>query len=241
MPLPTHSRSSCSGPPARSPRRSPVGSSADVPVASCSPAVGPTRSPVSLTSCAPAFDADAVATHRAVLDGVFDGGDIDVTVMAFAVLGDQQAFTADPALAAAAVHTNMTGSVSSGLVVADRLRQQGHGVLVVLSSVAGERVRAANLVYGATKAGLDAFAQGLGDSLVGTGARVLVVRPGFVRTKMTTGMPEAPFTTGPEAVADAVVDGLRRGAHTVWSPPALRYVFMGLRHLPRPLWRRMPG
>ena len=188
-----------------------------------------------------AFDADAVATHRAVLDGVFDGGDIDVTVMAFAVLGDQQAFTADPALAAAAVHTNMTGSVSSGLVVADRLRRQGHGVLVVLSSVAGERVRAANLVYGATKAGLDAFAQGLGDSLVGTGARVLVVRPGFVRTKMTTGMPEAPFTTGPDAVADAVVDGLRRGAHTVWSPPALRYVFMGLRHLPRPLWRRMPG
>jgi decaprenylphospho-beta-D-erythro-pentofuranosid-2-ulose 2-reductase len=127
------------------------------------------------------------------------------------------------------------------MVVADRLRRQGHGVLVVLSSVAGERVRAANFVYGATKAGLDAFAQGLGDSLAGSGARVLVVRPGFVRTKMTTGLAEAPFTTGPDAVADATIAGLRRGAHTVWSPPALRWVFMVLRHVPRPLWRRMPG
>lgn len=187
------------------------------------------------------FDADATASHRGVIDAVFDAGDVDVVVMAFAVLGDQRAFTADPELAAAAVHTNLTGSVSAGLVVADRLRRQGHGVLVVLSSVAGERARAANFVYGATKAGLDAFAQGLGDSLAGSGARVLVVRPGFVRTKMTTGLPDAPFTTGPEAVADATIAGLRKGAHTVWSPPALRWVFTGLRHLPRPLWRKMPG
>jgi decaprenylphospho-beta-D-erythro-pentofuranosid-2-ulose 2-reductase len=187
------------------------------------------------------FDADDTASHRAVLGSVFDKGDIDVTLLAFGVLGDQAAFDHDPQAAVAAVHTNMTGSVSCGLVVADRLRRQGHGALVVLSSVAGERVRSANFVYGATKAGLDGFAQGLGDSLVGTGARVLVVRPGFVRTKMTAGMREAPFTTDADAVADAVLVGLAKGRHTVWSPPALRYVFAVLRHLPRPLWRRMPG
>jgi decaprenylphospho-beta-D-erythro-pentofuranosid-2-ulose 2-reductase len=186
------------------------------------------------------FDADAVETHAAFIDTAF-ANDVDVVVMAFAVLGDQATFDADPSAAAAAVHTNMTGSVSVGLHVAQQLRRQGHGTLVVLSSVAGERVRKANFVYGATKAGLDAFAQGLNDSLVGSGARVLVVRPGFVHSKMTTGMKPPPFSTGPEAVAEATLRGLRTHAHTVWSPPQLRYVFGVMRHLPRPVWRRMPG
>ena len=131
------------------------------------------------------------------------------------------------------------GAVSSGLAVADHLRRQGHGTLVVLSSVAGERVRPENFVYGSTKAGLDAFAQGLGDSLVGTGASVLVVRPGFVRTAMTTHLDDGPMATTPEAVAADIVSGLRSGAHTVWSPAKLRYVFAVLRHLPRPVWRRV--
>ena len=187
-----------------------------------------------------AFDADDLTSHRQLIDAAFDAGDIDAVVMAFAVLGDRATYERDPAVAAAIVHTNLTASVSIGLIVADRLRRQGHGTLVVLSSVAGERVRAVNYVYGATKAGLDGFAQGLNDSLAGSGAHVLVVRPGFVRTKMTTGMREQPLTTGPDAVAEVVVRGLRSGAHTVWSPTQLRWIFMALRHLPRPLWRRMP-
>ena len=73
-------------------------------------------------------------------------------------------------------------------------------MLVVLSSVAGDRARRSNFVYGSTKAGLDAFAQGLGDALHGSGARVLIVRPGFVRTRMTTGLDEAPMTIDPEDV-----------------------------------------
>ena len=75
----------------------------------------------------------------------------------------------------------------------------------MLSSVAGERVRKANFVYGSTKAGLDGFAQGLGDALEGSGAKVLVVRPGFVDTKMTAGLPPAPMATTADDVADAVV------------------------------------
>jgi decaprenylphospho-beta-D-erythro-pentofuranosid-2-ulose 2-reductase len=135
---------------------------------------------------------------------------------------------------------NFGGAMSAGLAVADRLRAQGHGSLVVLSSVAGERVRKANFVYGATKAGLDGFAQGLGDSLAGTGANVLVVRPGFVHSKMTDGMKAAPFATTPEAVADAVVSGLRKGRRTVWVPGILRPVFAVFRHLPGAVWRRLP-
>jgi decaprenylphospho-beta-D-erythro-pentofuranosid-2-ulose 2-reductase len=186
------------------------------------------------------FDADDLSTHGAVMSAAF-ASDVDVVIVAFGVLGDQAIFDRDPAAAAAVAHTNFTAAVSASLVAVDRMKTQGHGTLVVLSSVAGERVRAANFVYGSTKAGLDGFAQGLGDSLKGTGVRVMTVRPGFVRTKMTAGMKEAPFTTTVEVVAADVVRGLASGAHTVWSPGVLRYVFTGLRHLPRQLWRLMPS
>lgn len=187
-----------------------------------------------------AFDALAPASHAAVIDeAVGLLGDIDLVLSAFGVLGDQAAFDVDPAAAAEAVSVNLAGAVSSGLAAANRLREQGHGTLVVLSSVAGERVRAANLVYGATKAGLDGFAQGLGDALQGTGARVMVVRPGFVPTRMTEGLDPAPFSTTPEAVADEIAKGLAKGTEVVWAPPILRYVFSAMRHLPRPLWRRV--
>jgi decaprenylphospho-beta-D-erythro-pentofuranosid-2-ulose 2-reductase len=110
----------------------------------------------------------------------------------------------------------------------------------VLSSVAGERVRKANFVYGASKAGLDGFAQGLGDALAGSGASVLVVRPGFVHTRMTRGMKAAPLATTPSAVAEATAQALRKGRRTIWVPATLRPVLSVLRHLPGPVWRRLP-
>lgn len=187
-----------------------------------------------------AFDALDPASHEGIVDAVFDAHpDLDVVMLAFGVLGDQATFDAEPAAAAQAVTANYTGAVSAGLAVAKRLRAQGHGTLVVMSSVAGERVRAENFVYGSSKAGLDGFAQGLGDSLEGSGANVLVVRPGFVHTKMTEGRPKAPFSTTPDVVADAIVEGLHKGRRTVWAPPQLRYVFSVLRHLPGPVWRRV--
>lgn len=187
-----------------------------------------------------AFDALDPVGHVAVIDTVFEKhGDIDVVLLAFGVLGEQSAFEADPVSAAEAVSANYVGAVSSGLAVARHLRDQGHGTLVVLSSVAGERARKSNFVYGSSKAGLDAFAQGLGDSLVGTGARVMVVRPGFVHTKMTEGMEEAPFSTTPDVVADAIVEGLAKRREIVWAPGQLRWVFSAMRHLPRPLWRKV--
>jgi decaprenylphospho-beta-D-erythro-pentofuranosid-2-ulose 2-reductase len=109
-----------------------------------------------------------------------------------------------------------------------------------MSSVAGERARKSNYVYGASKAGIDAFAQGLGDRLAGTGVNVMVVRPGFVHTKMTAGMDQAPLSTTPDAVAAEIVKGLARGSHTVWAPPPLRLVMSVLRHVPRPIFRRLP-
>jgi decaprenylphospho-beta-D-erythro-pentofuranosid-2-ulose 2-reductase len=187
------------------------------------------------------FDAAATHTHAAMIDKIVaEVGDLDVVIMSFGVLGDQAQFDTDPGAAADAVQVNYTGSVSVGLAVAAQLRSQGHGRLVVLSSVAGERVRKDNFVYGSSKAGLDGFAQGLGDSLEGTGVKVLVVRPGFVHSAMTSGRQPAPFATTPEAVADATVEGLRKGRRTVWVPGVLRYVFSLLRHVPGPIFRRLP-
>lgn len=188
------------------------------------------------------WDAEDVGSHAGTVAAAFDalgGRDLDAVVLAAAVLGEQEELDRDPAAGAALVATNFGGAVSTLLEVAARLRAQGHGTIVVLSSVAGERVRKANYVYGASKAGLDAFGQGLGDALADAGVHVLVVRPGFVRTKMTEGMEPAPFPTTPDAVAAAVAEGLAKGKDTVWVPGILRFVFAAFRHLPRPLWRRV--
>ena len=189
-----------------------------------------------------AFDARDTASHAKVVEGVFsEHGDFDLVLLAFGVLGDQHEFDHDPEAAADAATVNYVGAVSSGLAVAEQFRRQGHGTLVVLSSVAAERARKSNFVYGSSKAGLDAFAQGLGDALIGTGARVMIVRPGFVHTRMTAHLPPQPFSTTPEAVAAVIVRGLERGDEIVWAPAVLRYVFAVMRHLPRGLWRIVSG
>ncbi|MEU1848049.1 decaprenylphospho-beta-D-erythro-pentofuranosid-2-ulose 2-reductase [Streptomyces sp. NPDC019990] len=187
-----------------------------------------------------AFDALDTASHEAVLGKVFAEGDVDMVLLAFGLLGDQARDERDPEAAVRVAQTNYTGAVSASLVCARALQSQGHGSLVVMSSVAGERARRANFIYGSSKAGLDAFAQGLGDALHGTGVHVMVVRPGFVRTRMTAGLPESPLATTPEAVATAVELGLRRRSETVWVPGALRAVMSALRHLPRSVFRRLP-
>jgi decaprenylphospho-beta-D-erythro-pentofuranosid-2-ulose 2-reductase len=184
------------------------------------------------------FDVLDRASHRAFVDDVFTRyGDIDLVVVAVGVLGDQERDEVDSDSAVAVIETNFVGVVSVLIPVAERMRRQGHGSIVVLSSVAAERPRRANFVYGASKAGLDAFAQGLGDALVGSGVHLLVVRPGFVHSKMTTGLKAAPFAVAPAAVADAIWDGLRSGAHTIWVPPVLRGVMAVMRHLPRSIFR----
>ena len=181
------------------------------------------------------FDARDTASHDGFVADVFERvGDVDLALLAFGVLGDQEEAEHDGRAAVDIAAVNYVGSI------AQRMRTQGHGTIVALSSVAGERARRSNFVYGSSKAGMDAFFQGLGDSLVGTGVRVMIVRPGFVHTKMTDGMDAAPMSTTPEAVADAIVRGLARGHETVWVPMQLRFVMSVLRHVPRPVFRKLP-
>ncbi|MDD9371943.1 MAG: SDR family NAD(P)-dependent oxidoreductase [Acidimicrobiales bacterium] len=179
-----------------------------------------------------AADRDAETTDTALPD-------VDCVLLAAGVLGDQDHLEDDPAAAAELAVANYAGPVSTLLHVTRRLEEQGHGTIIVLSSVAGERVRQSNFVYGSSKAALDGFCQGLGDSLDGTGVNVMVVRPGFVHSSMTVGKEAPPLSTTPEAVAEAVADGLASGKHTVWVPGTFRYVMSAFRHLPRPLWRKL--
>jgi short-subunit dehydrogenase len=187
------------------------------------------------------FDADEVSGHRPVLDEIFTRhGPVSVVVVAFGVLGDQRRAETDTAHALSIVHTDYVAHVGVLTELANLLRAQGNGQLVVFSSVAGVRVRRANYVYGSAKAGLDGFASGLADALHGSGVQLLLVRPGFVVGRMTAGMRPAPFSSTPEQVATATVAALRRGRGEVWVPPVLRPVFAVMRSLPRAAWRRLP-
>jgi decaprenylphospho-beta-D-erythro-pentofuranosid-2-ulose 2-reductase len=169
------------------------------------------------------------------------GEPVDVVIVAVGELGHQETDETDPDRIARMVTVNLTWPVAAMAAVANRLTTQGHGRIVVLSSVAGYRVRRSNFVYGSTKAGLDGFAQGLSEALRETGVAVHIVRPGFVHTKMTAGRPAAPFAVGPDRVATDIVRGLERGQETIWSPGLLRWVFSTFRLLPQAVWRRLPG
>jgi decaprenylphospho-beta-D-erythro-pentofuranosid-2-ulose 2-reductase len=186
------------------------------------------------------FDAQDTDGHERLVTEAFADGDVDLVLVAFGTLGPGGPGQRDRLAALDVLATNLLGAVSVILPVARALERQGHGTLAVLSSVAGQRGRAANYVYGASKAGLDTFCQGLGDTLAGSGVQVMVVRPGFVRTKMTAGRPRPPLAATADQVAAAIVGGLRANAHTVWVPAGMRAVSAVLRHLPRPLFRRLP-
>ncbi len=185
------------------------------------------------------LDADQLSTHEPTLAGVFESGPVDTVILAVGTLGGQQALDTPREQAMALLHTNFSGCASLVDAALRRLRAQRSGTLVVISSVAGVRPRAGLAYYGAAKAGVDALAQALGDAALADGVRTLVIRPGFVRTRMTAGLKPAPLATTPERVAAVTVKALNGDAHTAWAPPALRWLALVLSWLPRSVWRKV--
>lgn len=169
------------------------------------------------------------------------GGSVDLVLIAVGLLGEQSTTEDDPSATIELFDVNLTWPAAALAALRTRLIAQGSGHVAVFSSVAGVRVRRANFSYGSTKAGLDALTLGFGDSLRSEGIKVQSIRPGFVRTKMTDGLSEAPFTTGVDEAADTITKGLASSADVIWSPAKLQAVFLILRHLPSFVWRRMPG
>jgi len=185
------------------------------------------------------FDALSPGSHHAVIEAAFAGGAVDLVIAATGVLIAQDEVDRDPALASQMIETNFTSHVTTLLAAATRMRTQGSGTIVVLSSIAAVRPRKANFVYGAAKAGLDAFARGLTDALAGTGVRVLLVRPGFVTGKMTAGINPAPLSSSPAQVGAAVAAALDTRATSLWVPRSLAGVAAVMRLVPASLWRRV--
>ncbi len=179
--------------------------------------------------------------ERLVSSAASSLGTVDLVIVAAGQLGTAELDQLPPATVLEMMGANAGGPAAAAVAFASLMAGQGCGRLVVLSSVAGLRVRRANFVYGAGKAAIDGLALGLSDAVRDAGVSVMVVRPGFVRTKMTVGRPEAPFSVDATDVAIAVVEGLERGAAVVYVPPVLRYAFLVLRHLPRAVFRRLPG
>lgn len=185
------------------------------------------------------FEASQPETHSEVVDKAFAGGDVDVTLVAFGIQADNEKSWTDAGVARLNADVNYVAPVSLGVHLADKLRKQGHGNLVVMSSPAGERARRTNFVYGSAKAGLDVFYSGLTYALAESGVTVTVVRPNFVKTKLTAGMKPAPMAQTPEQVGAAIVDAVRKGKESIWVPAQMRVVMTVLRHLPRVIFRRL--
>ncbi|MBM4556545.1 decaprenylphospho-beta-D-erythro-pentofuranosid-2-ulose 2-reductase [Rhodococcus hoagii] len=186
------------------------------------------------------FDALDTDSHPKVIDEAWSKGDVDVAIVAFALDGDAEELWQNQRKAVLIANVNYTASVSVGVLVGEKMKAQGFGRIIAMSSVAGERVKRANFVYGSTKAGLDGFYLGLGEALAPFGPKVTVVRPGMVRTKFSAHVKEAPLTVNKEDVASLAVAASDKGKEIVWAPGPFRFVMVVLRHIPRAIFRKLP-
>ena len=185
------------------------------------------------------FEATDHSAHRGIIESV---GEISHAVVCFGILGDQKRAEHDEHHAVEIATVDYASQVSALTVLSDVLRKQSSpATIIAFSSIAGWRARRANFVYGSTKAGLDAFCQGLIDALHGSNVSLILARPGFVIGKMTEGMKPAPMSVTADVVAEAVVDAAQRGkSATLWIPSRLRVLAWIMSVVPRPIWRRMP-
>jgi short-subunit dehydrogenase len=185
-----------------------------------------------------ATDPDAA---EAVLDAADQAlGGFDGVLVAVGQLGDQARAERDPAHLRQLVEVNFTAVAHLLTQAARRLEAQGHGTLAAISSVAGDRGRASNYAYGAAKAGLSAFLEGLRGRLHEAGVHVLTVKPGPVDTPMTFGRDDVPLKTSPEHVAGDIVAALRREADVLYTPRFWRPIMAALRLLPASVFKRLP-
>jgi decaprenylphospho-beta-D-erythro-pentofuranosid-2-ulose 2-reductase len=189
------------------------------------------------------FDALDVTNAASTVASCFEkvGGDVDLVVMAVGHLGDQGSYENDTNRVAQMALVNFAWPVTALAEVRRRLVAQGSGRILVMSSVASIRLRRSAYLYDGAKAGLDRLCDGMAQSLEGTGVTLQILRPGFVRSRMTVGTKERPFSTGVEEVAENVMRGLAARERVIWSPSILRYVFAVVRLLPSPLWRQVNG
>jgi short-subunit dehydrogenase len=161
-------------------------------------------------------------------------------IMVAGLLGDQASSAADVALAERVMATNYNGPARMLLAVANRMQARGCGAIIGISSVAGDRGRASNFIYGSAKAGFTAFLSGLRNALAAKGVHVLTVKPGFVATRMTAGMDLPPrLTAQPLEVAQAVVRAHKADRDVIYVRPIWRLIMLVIRTIPERIFKRL--
>ena len=184
------------------------------------------------------FDMLRTDHHAAFLDGL--GALPDIVVCVVGLLGEQKTAEADPVQAELILQTNFNAPALLLGAVAARMEARGKGAIVGVSSVAGERGRASNYVYGSAKAGFTAFLSGLRNRLAKRGVQVVTVKPGFVRTRMTAGMKlPGPITAAPGEVGQAVLAAVLRGRDVIYVRPAWLLIMTIIRLIPERIFKRL--
>jgi decaprenylphospho-beta-D-erythro-pentofuranosid-2-ulose 2-reductase len=185
------------------------------------------------------FDALDAASHAALVEHAHTALDgLDVVFIAHGSLPDQKRCEADAALARRELEVNALSVIALAGAAANRLEQQGHGALAIVGSVAGDRGRQSNYVYGAAKAMVDCFAAGLRHRLFARGVRVVLIKPGFVDTPMTAAFPKGPLWAQPAAIAPRIVDAIDRGNGVVYVPWFWALIMWIIVRVPAPIFLR---
>jgi decaprenylphospho-beta-D-erythro-pentofuranosid-2-ulose 2-reductase len=194
---------------------------------------GAASAEVVVADCA---SADAVATLGSITDHL---SGLDLVLLAYGALGDQFESERDPNAAADLLHTNFVSAAGWCLAVANRFEQQRSGALIVIGSVAGDRGRQSNYVYGSSKAGLSALVQGLAHRLAKSGARAVLIKPGFVDTPMTAHVArKGPLWAQPEVIGRAIVKAADKGGPIVYAPSYWRVIMAIIRAIPAPIFHK---
>ncbi|WP_423823638.1 SDR family oxidoreductase [Salinisphaera sp. SPP-AMP-43] len=186
-----------------------------------------------------AMDADDFEAHGPMLDAAMaDLGGIDAVLIAYGTLPDQAECAADPKAAVAAWQTNALSVIALVTDLANRMEAQGSGLIAVISSVAGDRGRASNYVYGSAKAGVNAFLDGLRHRLHGSGVKVLTIRPGLVDTPMTADIPKGPLFASADKVGGDIYKAMDKPKDVLYTPGVWRYIMAIIRSVPRSIFHR---
>ncbi len=184
------------------------------------------------------FDALVFAGHRAFYEALEPKPDAVVCV--FGYMGDQLLARTDFDEVRKTIDTNFTGAVSILNLAADDFEKRGQGAIIGISSVAGDRGRQSNYIYGSAKAGFTAYLSGLRNRLAKKGVHVMTVKPGFCRTRMTEHLElPAALTSTPEQVADAVFRGLQKKRNVVYTLWMWRWIMLVIKHIPEFIFKKM--
>lgn len=186
------------------------------------------------------FDASDYESHSSFLARVLEAmGSLEGVLLAVGYLGDSATARTHFEEAERILTTNFTGAVSILGACANYLEQKGKGFIIGLSSVAGDRGRQSNYFYGAAKGGLSIFLQGLRNRLFPAGIRVMTVKPGFVDTAMTFGLPGLFLVASPDKVGERIAVALGQPRDVIYVPWFWRYLMLIIRNIPEPVFKRL--